>query len=375
MQQRSPSRINPHKKRDAGGTRHRLRSWAAKLPKIDLHRHLEGSLRLTTLIELAEAHDIALPTHDVAELRPYVQMAEELSDFTQFLEKFDVLRRFYISKTVIQRITREAIADAALDNIIYLELRFNPLALARVHNFTFEEVVSWVIEAAADAQAETGTRTCLILQIPRTESLEIAHEIVDLAIANSGPLVRGVDLAGDEVDGPPQRFAEPFGRAFEAGLHITVHAGEWVGPESVQAALEYLHPTRIGHGVRAIENSNVIKMLRRQQVALEVCPTSNLHTGVVRDLSKHPLVDLVNLGLRVTLNTDDPGISAITLSHEYVVAVEQIGMPRTWIYQALRHAVDAAFIPDEEREPLRAKLAAQLAPYPEAVATFEAAGL
>jgi adenosine deaminase len=350
-----------------------LRAWAAQLPKIDLHRHLEGSLRIATLIALAEAHDIPLPSRTPAELRPHVQMSENLSDFTQFLEKFDLLRRFYVSKEAIQRITREVIADAAHDNVIYLELRFNPLALARVHAFTFEEVVAWVVGAAEVAQQETGTRTCLILQIPRTESLEVADHIVDLAIANFGPIVRGIDLAGDEVGGPPEPFAAPFKRAFDAGLHITVHAGEWVGPQSVFAALACLHPSRIGHGVRAVENSDLIKQLRRQRVALEICPTSNLHTGVVHNLNHHPLLDLANLGLRVTLNTDDPGISAITLSHEYVVAVAQIGLPCTRIYETLHHAWAASFIPPEEREGLRTKLLAQLAPFPGAVAAFNAA--
>lgn len=349
-----------------------LKAWAKSLPKVDLHRHLEGSLRLETLVDLAEAYDIPLPGRDVSALRPYVQMAETSSDFQRFLEKFDVLRKFYVSKEAIQRITQEAIVDAAQDNIRYLELRFNPLALARLQKFTFEEVTAWVMAAVEAAEAETGTRTCLILQIPRVESLAVAHRIVDLAIANIGSIVRGIDLAGDEVGGPPQRFVEPFARAAAAGLHITAHAGEWAGPESVRAALEYLHPTRIGHGVRAIENSDVIKRLRREQVALEVCPTSNLHTGVVRGLSRHPLLDLANLGVRVTLNTDDPGVSAITLSHEYVVAVEHIGLSKNWIYRALRHAVDAAFIPDDERPALRDNLASALTAFPNARAAFEA---
>ena len=181
--------------------------WAHGLPKIDLHRHLEGSLRLTTLAERAFDCGIELPSYDVDTLRPYVQMTENAPDFLRFLEKFPVLRRFFTSREAIQRIAREAIADAAQDNVVYLELRFNPLALARLQGFPLADVVAWVMDAADEGQRETGTRTCLILQIPREESLDVADEIVDLAIANFGPLVRGIDLAGNEVDFPPQRFA------------------------------------------------------------------------------------------------------------------------------------------------------------------------
>ncbi len=365
MSELSSSKLNSHQQQNP------VWSWAAGLPKIDLHRHLEGSLRIETLFELAKSHGIDLPADNVAALRPYVQMAEGASDFQSFLGKFDVLRQFYTSRSVIQRITREAIYDAAQDNVLYLELRFNPLALARLQDFDFEDVVAWVMEAADEAQTEAGMRTSLILQIPRIESLDVAHRIVDLAISNFGPLVRGVDLAGDEVTGVPQRFVEPFARAYEAGLNITVHAGEWVGPESVRAAVQYLHPTRIGHGVRSVENSDVIKLLRREKIVLEICPTSNLHTGVVREFSHHPLLDLANLGVRVTLNTDDPGVSAITLTNEYVTAVKRIGMPKAFVYRALRHALDAAFLPADDRAALRAKLTKALTQFPGALDVFE----
>lgn len=349
-----------------------LRPWAFQLPKIDLHRHLEGSLRLATLTELARAYAIPLPSYDVEGLRPYVQMVEDVPDFHRFIEKFELLRRFYTSREAIQRITREAIADAAADNVVYLELRFNPLALARIQGFAFRDVVAWVVEATAEAERETGLRTCLILQIPRQESLEVANEIVDIAIDTFGRWVRGVDLAGDEVTYPPERFIEPFQRAYDAGLHITIHAGEAMGAESVRKAVLYLHPQRIGHGVRSVENSSVVRMLYEQGITLEVCPTSNLHTGVVPTLAVHPLADLLRLRLQVTLNTDDPGVSATTLTDEVLVAVERIGVAPGAIYRMLRHSVDAAFIPDEERAGLCARLAQALAYDPDGRAAFSA---
>jgi adenosine deaminase len=346
--------------------------WANRLPKIDLHRHLEGSLRLVTLTELARAYAIPLPSYDVEGLRPHVQMVEDAPDFRRFIDKFELLRKFYTSREAIQRITREAIIDAALDNIVYLELRFNPLALARVQGFAFADVVAWVLEATAEAEQETGMRTCLILQIPRQEPLAVADKIVDIAIANFGRWVRGVDLAGDEVTYPPELFIEPFQRAYDAGLHITVHAGEAMGADSVRRAILYLHPQRIGHGIRSIEDSSVIRMLYDQGLALEVCPTSNLHTGVVPTLAAHPLADLLRLRLRVTLNTDDPGVSATTLTDEVLVAVERIGVAPGAMYRMLRHSAEAAFIPDEERAGLCARLAQALAHDPDGLAAFTA---
>ncbi len=347
--------------------------WAHSLPKIDLHRHLEGSLRLTTLAERAFDCGIELPSYDVDTLRPYVQMTENAPDFLRFLEKFPVLRRFFTSREAIHRITREAIADAAQDNVVYLELRFNPLALAGLQGFPLADVVAWVMDAADEGQRETGTRTCLILQIPRAESLDVADEIVDLAIANFGPLVRGIDLAGNEVDYPPQRFAAPFARAVEAGLYTTAHAGEAMGAHSVQSAVSSLHPRRIGHGVRVIEDSTVVHMLREQNIVLEVCPTSNLHTGVVTELSRHPLADLVDLGLQVTLNTDDPGVSDTTLTDEVVISVRQIGLPKHLIHRMLRRSVEASFLPSEEKDALRERILAAIGHRPEAVDAVEPA--
>jgi len=347
--------------------------WAHGLPKVDLHRHLEGSLRLTTLAERAFDCGIELPSYDVDTLRPFVQMTENAPDFLRFLEKFPVLRRFFTSREAIQRITREAIADAARDNVVYLELRFNPLALARLQGFPLADVVAWVMDAADEEQRETGTRTCLILQIPREKSLDVADEIVDLAIANFGPLVRGIDLAGNEVDYPPQRFAAPFARAIEAGLYTTAHAGEAMGAHSVQSAVNSLHPHRIGHGVRVVEDPNVVHTLRKQSIVLEVCPTSNLHTGVVPELSRHPLADLVNLGLKVTLNTDDPSIFDTTLTDEVVKSVRQIGLAKRHIYRALRNSVEASFLPPEEKDALRERICSAIDHRPEVVTAFESA--
>jgi adenosine deaminase len=351
-----------------------LREWAQSLPKVDLHRHLEGSLRLSTLADIAIEHGIDLPSYDIELLRPYVQFTEDQPDFHGFLSKFELLRRFYTSQEAVQRLARETVMDAAEDNIRYLEVRFNPVALARGQNFPLSDVVEWVVEAISGAQAESGTRTCLILQVGREEdSDDVINEIVELAMAYFGPLVRGIDLAGNELKYPDyQRFSQPFQQARDTGLHVTVHAGEALGAESIRSALNLLHPQRIGHGIRAVENSDVVRKLYENATTLEICPTSNLQTGAVRGMTQHPLMDLYSLRLRVTLNTDDPSISDTTLSDEYVVAVNAIGMRQQHIYRMLRYAADAAFIPDAERPWLMLTLRRELAAYPGALAAFDA---
>jgi len=348
-----------------------LRVWAHNLPKIDLHRHLEGSLRLQTLSEIAMEHGIDLPSYDIEQLRPYVQVTDDYPDFHRFLEKFRLLRRFYTSKEAVQRITREAIIDATEDNIRYLELRFNPVALSRAQGFPLGDVVEWVVDTVKNSQTWTTTRTCLILQIGREEHLRIAEEIVDLAIAFKGPLVRAIDLAGDEVHYPARAFKDPFQRARAAGLHITVHAGEASGAESVRDAITLLGANRIGHGIHCIENSEVVQMLYRRNIALEVCPTSNFQTGAVLGLTAHPLNDLFGLRLKVTINTDDPSVSDTTLTDEYLVAVRAIGLQKRLIFRALRNAIESAFIPDEERDGLRTLFQKALADYPEAPREFQ----
>jgi adenosine deaminase len=347
--------------------------WAHQLPKIALHRHLEGSLRLDTLVDIAREYGIQVPGHAPEELRPHVQMTNvDPPNFHFYLGKFVLLRHFYTSKEVIQRVTREAVLDAAADNIRYLELRFNPVALSRAQNFAMWDVVEWVVQVVRKAQAETNTRTCLILSINREEPLESANEIVDLAIAYHGAIVRAIDLVGDETRYPPELFVEPFRRAREAGVHITVHAGEAAGPESVREAVCSLGAERIGHGIRSLEDSNVVQMVYERNVTLEVCPTSNIQTGVVSWLAIHPLPDLMRLRLQTTINTDNVSISNTTLTDEYVLAVTGLGLTKRQIYANLYNALNAAFLPDAERPKLKAQFREWLASYPNAVEILNA---
>lgn len=325
------------------------------LPKVDLHRHLEGSLRLGTLLEVAKAFGINLPGTD--RLRPMVQINRSDPLTSQnFLSKFETLREFYRSPEVIARLTKEAIADAAADNIRYLELRFTPVALSRVEDFPMNEVLDWVIQGANEASSKYEISTRLIASVNRHESLELAAKVIELAIDRREDGIVGIDLAGNEAEFPTTPFAPLFQEAKQSGMRITVHAGEWGGPENIDQAINLLGAERVGHGVRIIEDETLVTQARERGITFEVCITSNYQSGVVADLHEHPLNNMIAAGLNVTINTDDPSISQISLSDEYQAACEQLGLSIGTLRQRVLAGVKAAFLPVDERNTLVAAL-------------------
>jgi adenosine deaminase len=337
-----------------------LRSIIADMPKIDLHRHLEGSLRLHTLVEIGRQNGLDLPSFDPEELRPYVQVIDDPPDFHGFLAKFRLLRQFYTDRESVARLAYEVVADAAADNIKYLELRFNPVALSRFQGFGYEQVTEWVVDAVDLAQKDFDTAVRLIVQIGRDESQSVANALAQTAIDFLDRGVVGLDLAGDETGFPAEPFAPIFQRARAEGLHITIHAGEAGPAANVREAVEKLGAERIGHGVRSIEDDTTVEMLQKQGITLEMCPTSNQHTGTVADLAEHPFIRLQDMGVRVTVNTDDPSISNITLTDEYLTVIGKMAVPATSLTQAIIHATEGAFLPQQERDQLTAWFRSQL---------------
>lgn len=322
------------------------------LPKIDLHRHLEGSLRLQTLSEIAQENGIDLPGYAIEDLRPFATITEEEPDFQRFLAKFEFLRRFYPTRDAVERVAYEAVTDADDDNVKYLELRFNPVALARTQGFPLESVTSWVCGAVAKAQRDRGIDVNLIVQIGRGEDLNTAWELVHLAVAHQDRGIVGLDLAGDETQYPAYPLADAFRYARSEGLHVTIHAGEAGGPENVREAVQELGAERVGHGVRAVEDSSVLRLLRDRHVTLEICPTSNIQTGIVERLWLHPLPDLLELEIPVSINTDDPSISDTTLTDEYRIAMSAMGLTLDQIKQSIVTAAEASFRPPHSRQRL-----------------------
>ena len=333
-----------------------LRETLQNLPKVDLHRHLEGSLRLSTLAEIAREHGVDLPSYDIEGLRPYVQVTtDEPPDFHAFLEKFNFLARFYSRLECIDRISYEAVADAAQDNVKYLELRFNPVTFALSQGFYFEEVVERVVSAVKKAEQDFDITVKLLITIRRDYDQDTSSRIVDMAIHYADQSIVGLDLAGDEVHYSARPFAALFSKAKEVGLGITVHAGEAAGAESVRTAIELLKADRIGHGVRASEDLAVMDLVRERGITLEVCPTSNIQTAAVKAITRHPLRAFHQIGLLVTINTDDPSVSNTTLTDEYMVAVRDIGVTVSEIKQMILTGVRAAFLPQSEKEQLEAR--------------------
>jgi adenosine deaminase len=322
------------------------------LPKIDLHRHLEGSLRLRTILEVARSQGITVP-RGTAELSPLVQVqGGEPNTYQNFLAKFNTLRMFYRSPEIIHRVTREAVEDAAQDNVRYLELRFTPVALSRAERFPLGEVMDWVSASARKAADEFGIKVGLIASVNRHESVELAEQVSWLAADRKNRSFLGLDLAGNEAEFRAAEFLGVIREARQSGLHLTIHAGEWGGAENVREAIELLGAERIGHGVRVMEDLETAALARERGLPFEVCLTSNQQTGVVKSLQTHPLIKMITAGINVTLGTDDPSISQITLSDEYRRACDDLGLSRTILKERILAAAQASFLPEQERKDL-----------------------
>jgi adenosine deaminase len=330
------------------------------LPKVELHRHLEGSLRLKTMLEIARGSGITVPT-STGPLSSLVQMqTSEPYTYQNFLAKFNTLRMFYRSPEVIHRVTREAVEDAANDNVRYFELRFTPVALSRAERFPLGDVMDWVCESADKAGREFGVRVRLIASVNRHESVELAEQVAWLAADRIGRGMLGLDLAGNEAEFSAVPFLGVFKEAHQSGLKLTVHAGEWAGATNVHEALETLNAERIGHGVRVMEDPNTVALARERDTAFEVCVTSNYQTGVVPSLQEHPVMKMLKAGLNISLGTDDPSISQITLSNEYQRACEDLGMEHKTLKERILAAAQASFLPESERVILMEQLRKEL---------------
>lgn len=330
------------------------------LPKVELHRHLEGSLRLQTMLDVARKHGMTLPA-SVVRLSRLVQVQdEEPLTFENFLGKFNTLRMFYRSPEVIDRITREAIEDAANDNVRYMELRFTPVALSRAERFPIADVIDWVIASAQAGAKKFGVTVRLIASVNRHESVELAEQVAWLASDRISKGIVGLDLAGNEAAHPAKPFLPIFKEAKQAGLFTTIHAGEWGGAQNVREAIEDFNTDRIGHGVRVVEDGYTTVLAREHGTPFEVCVTSNYQTGVVKSLAAHPIREMIDKGLRVTLNTDDPSISQIALSDEYRLFVDDLRLPLDLLKERIVSAMNAAFLPEGEKQKISDTIAKEL---------------
>ena len=325
------------------------------LPLTDLHRHLDGSIRLETILDLSRQHNLPLPADDLKGLRPHVQVTEPQPGVMAFIAKFEWMTGILVDLDACRRVARENVEDARREGIDYVELRFSPWFMAEPHNLDPAGVVEAVADGVEAGARDFGVKTNLIGILSRTYGPDTCWKELDALLRYRDRLV-AIDLAGDEANYPGGLFVEHIRRAREAGLHVTIHAGEGDGPESVWQAVRDLKATRIGHGARAIEDPALLDYLALHQIGIESCLTSNVQTCTVPDYANHPLRAFLERGLLASINTDDPGISDIDLPYEYQTAAPAAGLTIDQIRQAQHNGLAIAFLSDDERIALTEKV-------------------
>ena len=321
---------------------------SARPPLIDLHRHLDGSVRLETILDLGRSHGIPLPGDTLETLRPHVVVTTPQPGLIEFLAKFRWMTGVLADYDACRRVARENVEDARREGIRYIELRFSPLFMADAHNLDPSRVTAAVIEGVREGEAATGVKANLIGILTRTYGPVRARRELR-ALLDHRKEITALDLAGDEGNWPAELFIEHFKEGRDAGWHITVHAGEAAGAQSIVTAIEQLGATRIGHAVRAVEDPAVMDLLRDRRIGIEANLTSNVQTSTVPDYAGHPLKKFLEAGLLATINTDDPGISGIDLPYELDVAAPAAGLDEGQIVQALENAWEIAFLAPEEK--------------------------
>ncbi len=312
------------------------------IPKIDLHRHLDGNIRIATILDLARQHGITLPAATEDSLRPYVQITEPAPGLMAFLEKFQWSVGVLADLAACRRIAYENVEDAKREGIDYIELRFSPWFMAQAHGLDVPAVVGAVVEGVNEGRRDFGVKTRLIGILSRTYGVDIAARELDALLTFRSDLI-AIDLAGDEAGFPAPLFRKHFTKVRDAGLHVTIHAGEAAGAESVWDAIRLLGAERIGHGIRAIEDPALIEFLIDRRIGLECCPTSNVQTSTAPSYAAHPLRQFLEQGVLATINTDDPGISGIDLDYELEKAAPAAGLTAAQIEQAKANAAEIAF--------------------------------
>lgn len=324
------------------------------LPLIDLHRHLDGNVRLQTVLDLGREHNIPLPAWDIEALRPHVQVIEPKPTIMDFIAKFHWPMAVLADYEACRRIAYENIEDAQAEGIDYIELRFSPLFMAGAHKLNPDGVTEAVVDGTRAGTRDFGVRVNLIGIVSRTFGPEAGTRELDALLTQRAHLA-AFDLAGDEANFPGQLFLEHFKRAREAGWKITVHAGEADGAHSIWQALRELGTKRLGHAIRAVDDPALMDYLAENKIGVENNLTSNVQTSCVPDYPSHPLKAFLERGILATINTDDPGISGIDLPHEFNVAAPKAGLSESQIRQAQQNALTIAFLSEEEKTELSKK--------------------
>lgn len=308
-------------------------------------------MRLETILELGLEHGLPLPATTLDGLRPHVQVMEPQPGLAAFLERFKWMTGVLVDEDACRRIAYENVEDASREGLDYLELRFSPWFMAAPHGLDPAAVVGALADGVRTGARDFGVQVQLIGILSRHYGPDVAARELSALLAHRDDLV-ALDLAGDEGRWPGALFVEHFRRARDAGLQVTVHAGEGAGPESVWQAIRDLGATRIGHATRAAEDPALLDYMGAHGIGIEANLTSNVQTSTVPDLASHPLRRFLSHGLLATINTDDPAISGIDLPHEYTVAAPRAGLSSAQIRQAQENALHLAFLSAADRSAL-----------------------
>jgi adenosine deaminase len=321
-----------------------------RIPKAELHCHLDGSVRPATLLELGNALGLSLPgdTPQALAHHMYVRDARHLEDY---LTRFDVTLSVMQSRSALERITYELCEDAAAEGVRYIEVRYCPM-LNTAKALPLEEAVEAPLHALARARRDHGIIGRIIICGLRHLSPEYSLELARLAVSFQGRGVVGFDLAGGEAGHPASAHRDAFEHAREHGMYCTCHAGEGAGPESIADAVHACGVQRIGHGTRLIEDLPLTDELADAGIAIEACLTSNVQTRAVASYESHPLRAYFERGMRVTLNTDNRLMSATTLTAEYAHAADALQFTLGELCTLARNGFESAFLPGDERRAL-----------------------
>lgn len=334
-----------------------LDAFIVRMPKVELHLHLEGSVAPQTLLELAQRNRVEIPAQDVAG----VERLFEYCHFREFLDVFMVLAGAIVTGEDFERLAYELGLALAAQHVVYAEVMLSPMQHIR-RGVDLCEAIDGAAAGFARARRERGILVQLALDYGRQYGPDGAWPVLDAALRSRANEVNVVawSIGGNEIGHPPEPFAEVFAAARAGGLHLMAHAGEVVGPASVWGALQTLGVERLGHGIRSADDPTLLDYLSTTGVALDVCPSSNIYTGAVPSWESHPLRQLYASGATVTINSDDPTFFQTTLTDEYRKIVDYFGFTADDICNLVRGSVQAAFLADPARTALLQQVDAQL---------------
>jgi adenosine deaminase len=335
------------------------------LPKADLHVHLDGSLRLETILDLARSEEIDLPAESVAGLRDAIGCGNNFGSLVEYLRGFDITLRVMQTEASLERIAFELAEDAHRENVRYMEVRYAPMLHTR-RGLKLTRVVEAVLAGLRRARETYGIKANVIICGIRNISPESSLEMAELAVAYKSRGVVGFDLAGAEADFPPKHHRAAFQLVRDNNINCTIHAGEAYGPESIAQAIHVCGAHRIGHGCRLIEDGDLLQYMNDHRMPLECCPSSNVQTGAVKDLASHPLKLYFDLGCRVTINTDNRLITDTSVSKELYLVHSQMGVPFSDVKAMIVAGFKSSFQPFHEKQAMLRRVTAELDRYDDA---------